>query len=108
MEDFLKASEAVEETIAFPTIEWPSLDDIDNDSSSSDDDTNYSSLSQSSLTRPRDDERDDDDDYESMNFQHSRKRQCRGLTRCNRSCNLSSLWKLSATSERRGSTGSLS
>eukprot|EP00537_Pseudo-nitzschia_pungens_P001448 CAMPEP_0172356940 /NCGR_PEP_ID=MMETSP1060-20121228/1304_1 /TAXON_ID=37318 /ORGANISM="Pseudo-nitzschia pungens, Strain cf. cingulata" /LENGTH=168 /DNA_ID=CAMNT_0013077339 /DNA_START=52 /DNA_END=558 /DNA_ORIENTATION=+ len=106
MGDFLKASEQVEETIAFPSIQWPSLDDEDSDLSS-DDDTSYSAQSQSSLTRSRED-RDEDDDYESFSSLSSRKRQCRGLTRCHRSCNLSSLWNMSAPSERRGSTGSLS
>uniref|UniRef100_A0A7S4ASP3 Uncharacterized protein n=1 Tax=Pseudo-nitzschia australis TaxID=44445 RepID=A0A7S4ASP3_9STRA len=102
MRDVLKASEQVEETIAFPSVEWPSLDDAD-----SDDDNSYNI--QSSLTRSRDDRDDDEefDDYFSTQTLR-RKRQCRGLTRCNRSCNLSSLLELSAGSERRGSSGSLS
>lgn len=103
MGDFLKASEQVEETIGFPSVEWPSLDDADSDCSS-DDDNSYST--QSPLTRSRDD-RNNDEEY----FNHQtnrRKRQCRGLTRCSRSCDLSSLWKLSASSERAGSFGSLS
>lgn len=87
MGDFLKASQQVEETIAFPAIEWPSFDDDD------------SSVA-SSVTK--------DDDEEEDYFQHSRKRQCRGLVRCDRSCNLSSLWEIAKLSERSGSNGSLS
>ena len=107
MKDFLKASEQVEETIAFPAIEWPSFDD--DDSSSCDGDNSYSIAS--SLTTPSEEggdidiENDDDDeDYR----QNPRKRQCRGLIRSNKSCNLSSLWDISKRSERRGSNGSLS
>lgn len=103
MGEFLKASQKVEETIAFPAIEWPSLDDDDDDSSSD----------ASSLTSPRElrqdvEDDDDDDDEEEDFFQGRRKRQCRGLTRCNRSCNLSSLCEHSNRSERRGSNGSMS
>jgi hypothetical protein len=94
MGEFLKASQQVEETIAFPAIEWPSFDD---DDSSSD---TYSVAS--SVTKEDDDE--EEEDY----FQQSRKRQCRGLVRCNRSCNLSSLWEIANRSERCGSNGSLS
>merc|ERR1719410_693995 len=43
MGEFLKASEQVEETIAFPAIEWPSFDD--DDSSSCDGDNSYSNKS---------------------------------------------------------------
>jgi len=100
MGDFLKASQQVEDTLAFPTIEWPSFDD---DDSSSDDDNSYSVAS--SLTRPREDiDDDEDEDY----FQNPRKRTCRGLTRCDRSCNLTSLWEIATLSERCGSNGSLS
>eukprot|EP00535_Pseudo-nitzschia_heimii_P002739 CAMPEP_0197183678 /NCGR_PEP_ID=MMETSP1423-20130617/7965_1 /TAXON_ID=476441 /ORGANISM="Pseudo-nitzschia heimii, Strain UNC1101" /LENGTH=175 /DNA_ID=CAMNT_0042634279 /DNA_START=36 /DNA_END=563 /DNA_ORIENTATION=+ len=108
MKDFLRASEEVEETIAFPTIEWPSFDD-DDDSSSSDGENSYGIASMSSRrTEEREDIniRDDEDD-ESFD-QYPRKRQCRGLTRCSKSCNLSSLWDISNRSERRGSNGSLS
>mmetsp|Transcript_37076 Transcript_37076/g.41417 ORF Transcript_37076/g.41417 Transcript_37076/m.41417 type:complete len:131 (-) Transcript_37076:29-421(-) len=35
MRDFIKASQQIEETIAFPSIEWPSFDDDDSSSSSS-------------------------------------------------------------------------
>merc|ERR1740117_295022 len=100
MGDFIKASQQVEETIAFPTIEWPSLDYDDNsdDSSSSDDSDSFSF---SRITKE-----DDDDDF--FQQQPSRKRLCRGLTRCDRSCNLSSLFEMAITSERRGSNGSLS
>ena len=100
MGDFIKASQQVEETIAFPTIEWPSLDYDDNsdDSSSSDDSDSFSF---SRITKD-----DDDDDF--FQQQPSRKRLCRGLTRCDRSCNLSSLFEMAITSERRGSNGSLS
>ena len=100
MGDFMKASQQVEETIAFPTIEWPSLDYDDNsdDSSSSDDSDSFSF---SRITKE-----DDDDDF--FQQQPSRKRLCRGLTRCDRSCNLSSLFEMAITSERRGSNGSLS
>ena len=106
MGDFMKASQQVEETIAFPTIEWPSLDYDDNsdDSSSSDDSDSFSF---SRITK----DNDDDDDSENDDFfqqQPSRKRLCRGLTRCDRSCNLSSLFEMAITSERRGSNGSLS
>lgn len=106
MGDFIKASQQVEETIAFPTIEWPSLDYDDNsdDSSSSDDSDSFSF---SRITK----DDDDDDDSENDDFfqqQPSRKRLCRGLTRCDRSCNLSSLFEMAITSERRGSNGSLS
>jgi hypothetical protein len=99
MGEFLKASQEVEETIAFPTIEWPSFDD---DDSSSD---TYSVAS--SVTSPNE-EREDDDEEEEDYFQNSRKRQCRGLVRCDRSCNLSSLWEMANRSERCGSNGSLS
>jgi len=105
MGDFLKASEQVEETIAFPTIEWPSFDD---DYSSSDEENSFNVAS--SLTRPREEynnHADDDDEDEDFSV-NPRKRQCRGLTRCDRSCNLSSLWEISNRSERRGSNGSLS
>jgi len=104
MGDFIKASQQVEETIAFPTIEWPSLDYDDNsdDSSSSDDSDSFS------FSRTTKDDDDDSEDYDFFQQQPSRKRQCRGLTRCDRSCNLSSLFEMAITSERRGSNGSLS
>jgi hypothetical protein len=101
MADFIKASQQVEETIAFPTIEWPSFDYDDSDDSSSSDDSDYSF----SRTTKDDDDSEDDDFFQQ---QPSRKRQCRGLTRCDRSCNLSSLCEMAITSERRGSNGSLS
>ena len=109
MGDFLKASVQVEETIAFPAVEWPSLDDIDGDCSC-DDDNSYSTTQYPSLlTRSRDDRDEDEDCDDFFDYESSRrKRQCRGLTRCNRSCNFSSLWQMSATSERHGSAGSLS
>jgi hypothetical protein len=102
MGDFIKASQQVEETIAFPTIEWPSLDCDDSDDSSSSDDSDFSF---SRTTKDDDDDSEDDDFFQQ---QPSRKRQCRGLTRCDRSCNLSSLFEMAITSERRGSNGSLS
>jgi len=105
MGEFLKASQQVEDTIAFPTIEWPSFDDdYDSSSSSSDDDNSYSMRSLS--TRTREEREEDDDDF--FQQQSPRKRQCRGLIRCDRSCNLSSLWEMAASSERHGSNGSLS
>jgi len=104
MGDFLKASQQVEDTIAFPAIEWPSFDD--DDISSSDDDNNSAA---SSLTRQRQVGEDlDDDDDEDFFHQSPRKRPCRGLTRCDRSGNLTSLWELAIRSERHGSNGSLS
>lgn len=104
MGEFLKASEQVEETIAFPKIEWPSFND--DESNSSDGDDSYTTAS--SLARPSEaHEEIDDEDDEDFN-QNRRKRQCRGLTRCSRSCNLSSLWELGNSSERHGSNGSLS
>lgn len=96
MGEFIKASEQVEETIAFPAVEWPSFDDDDDDSS-------YN-IQPSLMSKDEDD--DEDDDF--FSHRSPRKRQCRGLTRCNRSCNLSSLWKMGSTSQRRGSNGSLS
>merc|ERR1719223_561570 len=81
MGEFLKASQQVEETIAFPAIEWPSFDDDDDDNSSD----------ASSLTSARELRQDVEEDEEEDFFQGRRKRQCRGLTRCSRSCNLSSL-----------------
>jgi hypothetical protein len=103
MRDFIKASQQVEETIAFPTIEWPSLDyDDDDDSSSSCDDSDFS------FSRTTKNDNDDDEDDDFFQQQPIRKRQCRGLSRCDRSCNLSSLYEMAITSERRGSNGSLS
>jgi len=103
MGDFIKASQQVEETIAFPTIEWPSLDsDDDDDSSSSCDDSDFS------FSRTTKNDNDDDEDDDFFQQQPIRKRQCRGLSRCDRSCNLSSLYEMAITSERRGSNGSLS
>ena len=103
MGEFLKASEQVEESIAFPAIEWPSLDYDESNSSDGDDSYSTSSL----LTRPSERPEDIDDEDEDFN-QNRRKRQCRGLTRCGRSCNLSSLWDMANRSERHGSNGSLS
>jgi hypothetical protein len=99
MGEFLKASEQVEETIKFPAIEWPSVDDDDESTStsSSDIENNYS------VKESFDEEEEDDEDF----CEHRRKRQCRGLTRCRKSCNLTSLWEI-ANSQRRGSSGSLS
>jgi|Transcript_11144 hypothetical protein len=102
MGDFLKASQQVEDTIAFPAIEWPSFDD--DDDSSSDDDNSYSFASP--LTRKREGREEDEEEEDNFGYQSQRKRQCRGLTRCDRSCNLSSLWEV--PTERRGSNGSLS
>ena len=102
MGDFLKASAKVEETITFPAIEWPSFDDDEVSSSDSDSAT-------FSLTMPRDQREDiEDDDDEEAFSQCRRKRQCRGLTRSGRSCNLLGLIDASCKSERRGSNGSLS
>ncbi len=86
MSDFLKVSQQVEDSIAFPSIEWPSLGD----------------------------DSEDEGDNESVDefYPSSRpsKRHCRGLVRCNRSSNLSSLVDMASrhASERRGSSGSLS
>ncbi len=102
MGDFMKASEKVEETIAFPAIEWPSFDDDEVSSSDSDSATFSLAMSRDHLQ-----DLEDDDDEEEFN-QCRRKRQCRGLTRSGRSCNLSSLIDASSKSERRGSNGSLS
>jgi len=99
MGEFLKASQQVEETIVFPSIEWPSFDD---DESSTTSDTE-NSFSTSSSPREEFDE-DDEEEYSPS----PRKRQCRGLTRCGKSCNLQSLWQISGDMERRGSFGSLS
>jgi hypothetical protein len=73
MSEFLEASKKVEDSIAFPVIEWPSFDD-------------------------------DDDSSEDEDFCPPSKRQCKGLVRCTRSSNLSTLTE---TAERRGSNGSL-
>lgn len=100
MGEFMKASEQVEESISFPAVEWPSLDELDNGY----DDENSFNIQ---LSMSGDDENEDEDD-DCFHIRSPRKRQCRGLIRCTRSCNLSSLWKLSSTSQRRGSNGSLS
>lgn len=102
MGDFMKASEQVEETIAFPSIEWPSCDD--DESSTSDSDSATFSLTLPSDLREDIEEEDDEEAFS----QCRRKRQCRGLTRSGRSCNLSSLLDSASNSERRGSNGSLS
>ena len=81
MSEFLKASQQVEDSISFPSIEWPSIDD----------------------------ESDNESDEECYDTRSS-KRQCRGLVRCGRSSNLSSMTDMTShhTTERRGSSGSLS
>mmetsp|Transcript_55088 Transcript_55088/g.63584 ORF Transcript_55088/g.63584 Transcript_55088/m.63584 type:complete len:173 (-) Transcript_55088:374-892(-) len=122
MRDFLQASQQVEETIAaFPAaaidIEWTttSFDDTDSDdtSSSSGSSSNTYSSNDSdnscSRSRSRSDEGEyDDADCSSTSSPRRRKRHCRGLRRCDRSCNLTSLWEMAIMSERRGSNGSLS
>jgi hypothetical protein len=84
MSEFLEASKQVEDSMAFPTIEWPSFDDSD----------------------------DSDSEEEGGSYFHpsSSKRQCKGLVRCNRSSNLSTLASVSSddVAVRRGSNGSLS
>ena len=101
MGEFLKASQQVQDTITFPAIEWPSFDD---DDSSSDSDS-----ATASLTRPREHLEEIDDDEDEDDYCHGRpKRQCRGLTRSGRSCNLSSLIDVANRSQRHGSNGSLS
>ncbi len=102
MGEFLKASQQVEETIAFPAIEWPSFDD--DDSSSSDSDSAATSLATPRVYSQVFDDDEDEEDYDLCR----RKRQCRGLTRSDRSCNLSSLIDIANHAERRGSNGSLS
>uniref|UniRef100_A0A7S0UMI9 Uncharacterized protein n=1 Tax=Pseudo-nitzschia delicatissima TaxID=44447 RepID=A0A7S0UMI9_9STRA len=102
MGEFLQASQQVEDTIAFPAIEWPSFDD--DDSSSSDSDS-----AATSFATPRERREHFDDDEEEEDFCFSRrKRQCRGLTRSDRSCDLSSLIDVANHAERRGSNGSMS
>lgn len=103
MRDFLQASQQVEETIAvFPAaIEWTttSFDDTDSDDTSS---TGSSSDSDNSSTRScsRSDEGEyDDSDCLSTSSPRRRKRHCRGLRRCDRSCNLTSLWEMAMTAE---------
>lgn len=88
MSDFLKVSQQVEDSIVFPSIEWPTLtDDTEDDEAENDSDDDFCTFS----SRPN-------------------KRHCRGLVRCNRSSNLSSLIDMAShhTPERRGSSGSLS
>jgi hypothetical protein len=87
MSDFLKVSQQVEDSIAFPSIEWPTLSDDTDDEEDNDSEDEFGTFS----SRPN-------------------KRHCRGLVRCNRSSNLSSLVDMEShrTPERRGSSGSLS
>ena len=108
MGDFIKASQQVEETIAFPSIEWPSFDDDSDDSSSSSSNTSISDFDNSCSRSSRTRQENEDDEGEYGFSSSPRKRQCRGLIRCDRSCNLTSLWEMAITSERRGSNGSLS
>jgi len=109
MGDFIKASQQIEETIAFPSIEWPSFDDDDSDDSSSSSSNNSISGYNNSSSRSRATTLENEDDEGEYGFSSSpRKRQCRGLIRCDRSCNLTSLWEMAITSERSGSNGSLS
>jgi hypothetical protein len=96
----LEASKQVEDSIAFPVIEWPSLDIDDNDSEKDDDD-------------------EEDDDEDCCCFSTPPKRQCRGLVRCSRSSNLSTMTCNSSSNlsgpavgeinsvQRHGSNGSL-
>jgi len=108
MGDFIKASQQIEETIAFPSIEWPSFDDDDSSSSSSSNNS-ISDYNNSSSRSSRTTTLENEDDEGEYGFSaSSRKRQCRGLVRCDRSCNLTSLWEMAIMSERRGSNGSLS
>jgi hypothetical protein len=82
MSEFLKVSQQVEDSISFPSIEWPSFDD-----------------------------EEDESEDEFRPARQSSKRQCRGLVRCNRSSNLCSLVEMAShhqATERRGSSGSLS
>jgi hypothetical protein len=76
MSEFIEASKQVEDSIAFPVIEWPAFDD---------------------------DEDGDDSDGESFCVPRPSKRRCKGLVRCNRSSNLSTLTPSSSSS----SSGSL-
>lgn len=86
MSAFLEASQQIEDSIAFPVIEWPSFDD----NSDSDDDASFC-------------------------YAPPSKRHCKGLVRCNRSSNLSTLTATSMSStdidhnsvQRQGSNGSL-
>jgi hypothetical protein len=93
----LEASKEVEDSIAFPVIEWPSLDNDDKNSEKDD---------------------DEDDDAAFCFSTSPAKRQCRGLVRCRRSSNLSALTRNSSNHsdpaivamnsvQRRGSNGSL-
>jgi hypothetical protein len=97
MSSVLEASKQVEDSIAFPVIEWPSFEDDDNDT-----------------------EKDHDDDENYCFSIPPSKRQCRGLIRCSRSTNLSTLIRDSNSTnfsdpttadinsvQRRGSNGSL-
>ena len=60
----MKASEKVEETIAFPAIEWPSFDDDDVSSSDSDSATFSLAMSRDHLQDLEDDDdEEEEDDY---------------------------------------------
>ena len=106
----MRASRQVEATIAFPAGEWFFFDDDNNDDDNNDDDdddddsTSNSSDASSTIAFGDKYDEEDESDFE----RQRRKRQCRGLTRCDRSYNLLSLWKIPSNSERRGSNGSLS
>ena len=92
MGELWKASRRIEETMTCPSHEWSSFHHHDYNDENDEDRSDFLSTG---------------DDTECYLERPGRKRQCRGLTRCDRSCNLLSLWKMSANLERKGSSGSL-
>eukprot|EP00529_Nitzschia_sp_RCC80_P036279 CAMPEP_0113482880 /NCGR_PEP_ID=MMETSP0014_2-20120614/23147_1 /TAXON_ID=2857 /ORGANISM="Nitzschia sp." /LENGTH=165 /DNA_ID=CAMNT_0000376411 /DNA_START=113 /DNA_END=610 /DNA_ORIENTATION=- /assembly_acc=CAM_ASM_000159 len=100
--DLVQASQEVEESIAFPIVRFPSL-------------VNSVTDLDSSIEAEAEDESDDSDTEYFTNTMPSRKRHCRGLVRCQRSYDLSTMVDMmndtTSTStmftERRGSAGSM-
>ena len=113
MSELVHVSQQIQDSITFPVIRFPSLDCAGSDVAS---DSNSVTENDCSVG-----EEDEDDDCDVEYLTMPRKRHCRGLVRCQRSYNLSSLVDLfnadetaaAATSmnglvaERRGSTGSM-
>lgn len=100
MSSFVEASKQVEESISFPLIEWPSLDDEDIEEEKNDNNSSQDSFP--SLGWPGLDEDSDEEEDEFKAF-HRPKRLCRGLVRSKNSFNLASL----SSTPRLGSAGSL-